>query len=341
MQNLVCNLPRGGQMPEDSDPSLQIPICEMPEGCSRISSIFKFTARVLIICACFVLTGCVGGQLIPPSETLVMPTGTVTKISYVYMAELSPDGKHLVYCRATDDEKVSHVYISNADGTSPQQVTNSPGADSEPSWSPDGKRIIFIRAARFRPYSLGGMVWDDMDLWTVGANGNGEIRVTVSDFYQAGSPHFSPDSRRVTFWADRDPPANAPLGQPGTTDIAIGDLDRDGPMHVIKWMPTTAGPDGSEYFSALNRDPSFSPDGSTIAFVSNRVGNVSPFDYEIWLTDPAFDRVIQLTHLHMVLASPTFTSDGQHILFTAGFTDGGKYLLWQVNPNGSGRRQLR
>jgi hypothetical protein len=248
MQNVICNLSRGGQMPEDSDLSLQIPICEMLESCRRISSIFKFTARVLIICACFVLTGCVGGQLIPPSETLVMPTGTITKISYVYMAELSPDGKHLVYCRAMNDEKVSHVYISNADGTSPRQITNSPGADSEPSWSPDGKRIIFVRASRFRPYSMGGMVWDDMDLWTVGANGNGEIRVTTSGFYEVGGPHFSPDGRRVIFWAYRDPPANAAFGQPGTRDIAIGSLDRDGCMNVMKWMPTTAGPDGSQYF---------------------------------------------------------------------------------------------
>jgi Tol biopolymer transport system component len=81
----------------------------------------------------------------------------------------------------------------------------------------------------------------------------------------------------------------------------------------------------------------FATDGKTIAFISNRVGSSEPYDYEVWLTDPAFERLVQLTHLHQVLHEPMFTRDGKHILFT---NHDGK-SLWQINPDGSGLKQIR
>jgi Tol biopolymer transport system component len=301
----------------------------------------SISASFLSIYLSLSLVGCGSSSWIPPSETLILPTGTMTLLNDVYVAELSPDGRRFVFSRATKDKTASHIYVSNTDGTQARQLTNSQSSDSQPSWSPDGKRIIFVRAARFRPYSMGGMVWDNMDLWTVGADGSGEVRVTASNFYQAGSPHFSPHKHQVVFWAYRDAPSDAPAGEPGTSEIAVGDLDRDGRLAVLKWMSRTAGPDGSEYFAAENRDPSFSPDGSTIAFISNRVGNVSPYDYEVWLTDTAFSRTVELTHLHTILASPTFTPDGQYILATGGINSEGKTPLWRMKPDGSDIRQLR
>lgn len=210
-----------------------------------------------------VLVGCGDSPRVPPTETLIMPTGAVTLIPGVKVAALSPDGKQVLYSRAEKDDAPSHIYIANPDGTQPRRVTNADCDDRDPAWSPDRKRVIFVRAARHRPYSMGGMVWDNMDLWAVGADGSNEVRITNRNFYQVGSPHFSPDQRRVVFWAYRPPPSSAPAGQPGTMDVAIGDFDANGSLELIRWMPTTAGPSGTLYFSAENCDPSFGPNGST------------------------------------------------------------------------------
>ena len=105
----------------------------------------------------------------------------------------------------------------------------------------------------------------------------------------------------------------------------------------MRWMPTTPGPDGRSFFPAENRDASFSPDGRTVVFISNRVGRVAPYDYEVWLTDPTFSRMVQLTHLHSSLSSPTFTRDGQFILFRCWGTN----PLWEIKPNGTDLKQIR
>ncbi len=62
----------------------------------------------------------------------------------------SPDGMQLVFispCRARGDFGVTYddasLYLMNADGTGLKQLTNTPGSDFEPDWSPDGEHIAF------------------------------------------------------------------------------------------------------------------------------------------------------------------------------------------------------
>ena len=37
----------------------------------------------------------------------------------------------------------SEIYVMDADGSNPQNLTNNPADDGFPSWSPDGKQIVF------------------------------------------------------------------------------------------------------------------------------------------------------------------------------------------------------
>jgi TolB protein len=259
------------------------------------------------------------------------------------MSALAPDGRRIVYCDGDPQGSGCHIFICNVDGTGRRQLTFTPKViDAEPAWSPDGKWVVFVSAQRHRPYSMGGMVWDQWGLWRVNADGDNDER-SLSDerFYQAGSLSVSPDGRRVLFWADCPPPANAPAGEPGTDELVMGDLGNDGRIASMRWTPRSPGPQGDLYFAAINRDPAFSPDGSTIVFISNRAEMGRRYEYEVWITDRSFTSARQLTHTHSVLSCPMFTRDGEHILFTDTPAGHETAALYQMKPDGSELRRVQ
>ena len=55
----------------------------------------------------------------------------------------SPDGKRLAFCSDRSSD-VIEVFVANADGSAPMQLTRGPGREQcSPTWSPDGRRIAF------------------------------------------------------------------------------------------------------------------------------------------------------------------------------------------------------
>jgi TolB protein len=90
----------------------------------------------------------------------------------------SPDGKKIVYAAGRSSpmwdailgEGSYEIYVMNADGSNPTQLTDSPGAmddNLEPSWSPDGTQIIF---------------WSSRDgnkeIYVMNADGSNQTRLT-------------------------------------------------------------------------------------------------------------------------------------------------------------------
>jgi len=62
--------------------------------------------------------------------------------------QLSPDGKWVAYTVSTpslqDNRNVSRVWVVEVATARTRQVTNGPGSDRQPRWSPDGKTLAFI-----------------------------------------------------------------------------------------------------------------------------------------------------------------------------------------------------
>ena len=72
----------------------------------------------------------------------------VFELQYARDPQVSPDGSKIVYIRTKmdimKDSKSSSLWIMNSDGTNHQKLTSLVKNESNPRWSPDGKRISFI-----------------------------------------------------------------------------------------------------------------------------------------------------------------------------------------------------
>jgi TolB protein len=101
------------------------------------------------------------------------------------------------------------LWVANADGTNPRQITRLGGANFAPFFHPDGKRIIF--SSNFESPRSGAF-----DLFLVNVDGTGLQKVTTHPEFDS-FPMWSPDGRKLV-WA-----SNRHGNQTGETDIFIAD----------------------------------------------------------------------------------------------------------------------
>jgi Tol biopolymer transport system component len=196
----------------------------------------------------------------------------------------SPDGSKIAF--TTERDGNLEIYVMNANGTGLVNLTRSPRSESMPSWSPDGSKIAFKR-------DVGGELF--LEIAIMNADGSNPVNVSNNpDFVQRAT--WSPDGSRIAYGSDRD------FDTSGYTELAFEIYVTDA--------------DGTRPFNLTNTDnaeddfPAWSPDGSSIAFHSNRSGN-----WDIFLANPDGSGIVNLTQHSAGDYLPAWSKDGSRIAF--------------------------
>jgi hypothetical protein len=151
---------------------------------------------------------------------------------------------------------------------------------------------------------------------TVAGTGNGHARVTAT----------SPGGKTSTADVFVIGEIVVASSRGGGTKFQLYSTDRSNLSQLAKLTPATD--------TASANDPAFSPDGSRVAFVSQRDGNP-----EIYVMNADGTGVTRITNDPQGDGRPAFSADGQSLVFHSMRT-AGKQQIWSVNLDGSGLTQL-
>lgn len=153
-----------------------------------------------------------------------------------YHPQPSPDGRLIAFDSDRDGER--GVYVANADGTNARRISG-PGHAAAPTWSPDGKRLAYVRSE-----AANRRVWN---LWVQGIDETRATRVTRYAYGQTWSASWFPDNRRICYTHE--------------DKVVVRDLATRRDRQF-----------GSPVAGRLVRTPAVSPDGSKVVFQVFRNG---------------------------------------------------------------------
>ncbi|MEO7920174.1 MAG: protein kinase, partial [Thermoanaerobaculia bacterium] len=252
----------------------------------------------------------------------------------------------------------STIWTIPAAGGEPRALTTRgvpQGGHGAPSWSPDGKFIVFIDYIR-----------PESELWCVPTKAGSEAFRISNSQPSYFDPVYAPDGKAIYFcsvpknassgigmglWKLPMASSSRPVGLPteilnvGLTTIKQSTISHDGTRLAFSALGMSSNlmavsSDGKGPLVPLTRGtvrnsrPAFSPDGKHIAFSNWKTGTAN----DIWVMDSAGGNSIQLTTNPALDDYPAWFPDGQSIAFTS--SRRGTLSAWSVPPQGGEEKLL-
>ncbi len=243
---------------------------------------------------------------------------------------------------STSGGRFKEIHVSHLDGTEKFQVTNNRTINLSPSWTPDGRAVLYSsfkdrvqtlflfelysgKETKFSPRAgrlISGKVSPDgksvaatlesggnSNLYLLDLGGN-VIRKLTEETGIAVSPSWSPDGRQIVYVSDR---AGSP--QLYVLDVATGKSRR------------------LTHSGSYNTSPEWSPKGDRIVYTGRVGSRFAIFSISADGGDPR-----KLTSESSDSEDPTWSPDGRFIAFCS--NRAGKYQLYIMQATGENQRRL-
>jgi Tol biopolymer transport system component len=244
------------------------------------------------------------------------------------------------------------IYSIRTDGTGLRQLTDTPGDEAYPGWSPDGKRIGFVRWLGKTVGCHASADVKDFPLataWVMNADGSHQHRLSPPQLKGVFGPCWSPDGRRVLF---------AKWEGDYLWTMVVMNIDGSG-LRQLTDVPTARvfmnwSPDGRIFYNegpgtlyAMNPDGSglkaiavvpdlysISPDGKWLAITEDSTGQIllAPADGP-GAQEPLIEDVSPYVPDGIVATS--WSPDGSAIAFAADWNGKGPSALYILTTDGS------
>jgi dipeptidyl aminopeptidase/acylaminoacyl peptidase len=255
--------------------------------------------------------------------------------------QISPDGERVVYVVTTVDRRqnrrFSSIWLIAIDGKSaPRQLTNNSFSSNSPRWSPDGQAIAFITS---RPATSDPGETVRPQIWLLPLNGGEPRRITTLR-NGAGNFQWSPDGKRIVC-VSRTGPSDSRAENRERSDVRhysrisykFNDTgwfdDKHSHLFVIDVLTgsakqITAGDDWDD------NDPQWSPEGSRIAFVSNRTGKLLDGDRnsDVFVIAAEGGQLTKISDHKEADSSPRWSADGKSIAFLGNVEESSHPKIW-------------
>ncbi|MBU2591224.1 MAG: hypothetical protein KKC21_04305 [Nitrospinae bacterium] len=262
----------------------------------------------------------------------------------------SPDGEKIAFLGAHDEYGHNrNIHIMDADGSEIRQITDFDFTRQKkgnletsnfviaPSFSPDGKRIIYAKARlkRERAYPLRGTMDTAWDVYEVDVATGTERRLTNYDFYEMTWPYYMPDGKRFIFSAE------GPVNSTGRGPKSFKEYEE---MYQKNFILIMDGIDNelkpAFTYGTNSARPCIMPDDSII-FVSETSAKDSPK-----VTQDLFiyknGQIERLTQLDSWIERAIISGDGKYITFSKR-SDKNRYdrTHWSIKSDGTELHEIK
>ncbi len=208
-------------------------------------------------------------------------------------ATVSPDGKQIAF---TDR---GELFVTSVDYKTTKQITRTPAAESQITWAPGNRAIVYVSERDGHPNLYRAMLDRDDDLNFPNATVIDEHRLLPADSVERTYPKYSPDGTELAFIADRNKLMVMDIATKKVRQITDGSTyaERNGGFEYSwspdgKWIVMELTNNGHEPYcdiaivnttgtpkitnitmsSYFDMQPKWALDGNAIAFISDRYG---------------------------------------------------------------------